>query len=446
MHIIPQLRKLEHRYRNELVVIGVHSSKFPNEKETANLRNAVLRYGIEHPVVNDRDLQIGMEYGFRSWPTLMFIDPRGKVFGLHEGEFTYGQMEPLIADMIAEFDAEGLVDRRPFPFQLEAERRAALPLAFPGKIEVDAARRRLLIADSNHHRILITELDGRVVERIGAGEIGASDGSFDDATFWRPQGMALDGDTLYIADAENHTIRRADLAARTVATIAGTGEQALFRHGGGPALMSALASPYDVAHHAGVLYIAMAGTHQLWALDLEAGAVAPYAGDGGEDIVDGPLAQARLAQPYGLQTDGTLLYFADSETSAVRTAGIGEGARVETLVGTGLFDFGDRDGEGTAALLQHVQGLALGNGVIYLADTYNHKIKMLGPRTRQVQTLAGTGQAGHRDGHATEAMFDEPAGLAFFEGRLYIADTDNHAIRVLDLESGAVTTIEVTGA
>lgn len=445
MHIIPQLRKLERKYKDTLVVVGVHSSKFPNERETVNLRNAVLRYEIEHPVVNDRDLRIGMEYAFRSWPTLMFIDPKGKMIGKHEGEFAFEQMDALIAGMLAEFDAAGWLDRAPLPFQMALEERRARPLSFPGKIMADAAGERLFIADSNHNRILIVALDGSVRDVIGSGETGAADGPFAEATFWRPQGMALDGDTLYIADAESHTIRRADLAARTVATIAGTGEQALFRHTGGEPLAHPLSSPYDVALHDGVLYIAMAGIHQLWALDLRANRIAPYAGDGGEDIVDGPLARARLAQPYDLQTDGAWLYFADSETSAVRRAGFGANARVETLVGTGLFDFGDRDGVGRDALLQHVQGLALGDGVVYLADTYNHKIKVLGTGTRAVVTIAGSGSPGRNDGPAAEATFDEPAGLALLGDKLYIADTNNHAIRVLDLAAMLVTTLELSG-
>ncbi|HWO94437.1 MAG TPA: NHL repeat-containing protein, partial [Dehalococcoidia bacterium] len=321
----------------------------------------------------------------------------------------------------------------------------ALPLLFPGKIEADAARERLYIADSNHHRVLIATLDGRILDVIGSGESGLEDGTFERATFWRPQGMAHDGDTLYVADAENHAIRRADLSARTVQTIAGTGEQALFRHGGGIAKEVPLSSPYDVALHKGTLYIAMAGTHQLWALDLASGRISPYAGDGGEDIVDGPVAEARLAQPYGLQTDRELLYFADSETSAVRTAGIGPDARVETLVGQGLFEFGDRDGAGPQARLQHVQGLALGDRVVYLADTYNHKIKLLGPRTHEVTTIAGTGERGYADGPASEARFNEPAGLCLVRGMLYIADTNNHVIRTLDLASATVSTLALTG-
>ncbi|HWO94518.1 MAG TPA: alkyl hydroperoxide reductase, partial [Dehalococcoidia bacterium] len=139
MHIIPQLRKLERKYRDSLVVIGVHSSKFPNERDTGNIRSAILRYGVEHPVVNDREMRVGMEYGFRSWPTLMFIDPEGRVFAVHEGEFPYDQMDALIGDMIREYDQAGLLDHRPLPYQLEAERMAVLPLLFPGKIEADVA-------------------------------------------------------------------------------------------------------------------------------------------------------------------------------------------------------------------------------------------------------------------------------------------------------------------
>jgi len=449
MHILPRLRKLERKYRDSLVVVGVHSSKFPNEKETANIRNAVVRYGIEHPVVNDRDFTVWRSYAVRAWPTLMFIDPQGKVIGKHEGEFELEPFDELVGDMIREFDRLGQIDRKLLPFQLEADRQAARALAYPGKIEADPAGNRLVVADSNHDRLLVLGIDGRVIEAVGAGEPGFSDGSLHDATFNKPQGMAIDGDRIYVADAENHAIRIVDLAEKSVRTIAGTGEQSLYRHAGGDARQNPLNSPYDLALHDGVLYIAMAGFHQLWAMDLDSGRIAPYAGDGGEDIIDGPLAAARCAQPYGVKTDGRLVYFADSETSAIRTAGIGPGATVTTLVGTGLFDFGDSDGTGRKAVLQHCQGLALreerGTTSVYIADTYNHKIKRLTTPDLQVRTIAGSGKAGADDGAGTTASFDEPAGLAILGDQLYVVDTNNHRIRVIDLLSPSyrVRTLEV---
>jgi DNA-binding beta-propeller fold protein YncE len=441
MHILPQLRKLERKYNDSLVVVGVHSSKFPSEKETANIRNAVMRYGIEHPVVNDRDFEIWRSYAVRAWPTLMFIDPQGKVIGKHEGEFDIDRFDALIGDMVREFEAIGQIDRRPLPFQIEAASLAARVLAFPGKIEADAATGRLFIADSNHDRILSVAPDGGVLEVIGSGEPGFSDGGLQEASFNKPQGMAVDGDRVYVADAENHSIRLVDLRERTVRTIAGTGEQSLYRHKGGLPLANPLNSPYDLALHDGVIYIAMAGFHQLWALDLREDRIFPYAGDGGEDIVDGPREQARCAQPYGVKTDGHSVYFADSETSSVRTVGIGEGARVHTLVGRGLFDFGDVDGDGSSALLQHCQGIALwteaGVTSIYVADTYNNRIKKVTMPAGKVEvaTFAGTGEAGKNDRAALDATFDEPAGLAVLGDRLYVADTNNHAIRVIDLEA-----------
>jgi hypothetical protein len=257
--------------------------------------------------------------------------------------------------------------------------------------------------------------------------------------------MEVDGDILFIADAENHLVRLADLSNRTLTTVAGTGEQSLIRHKGGDPLSIPLNSPYDLALHDGVLYSAQAGFHQIWAHDLKANTIAPYAGSGRENIKDGAIAEAELAQTYGLQVHDGTLYFADSETSSVRTAGTGQDARVHTLVGTGLFDFGDTDDVWNAAQLQHVQGVAIGDGVLYLADSYNHKIKRLNLSTGIVTTIAGSGERGHDDGPVNDATFDEPAGVAFADGRIYVADTNNHLIRIIDLEADVVTTLVLTG-
>lgn len=443
MHVFPQLRKLEKKYANELVVIGVHSAKFPNEKEVENLRNAVRRYDLEHPVVNDADFQVWQQYACRAWPTLMFIDPEGKVIGKHEGEISYEPFDQLLGQMVAEFDTKGVLDRTPLRFHLDREPTG--PLSFPGKVLADPATDRLFISDSNHNRIIVTSLDGAVQQVIGSGSVGLNDGDLASASFNHPQGVALVGDVLYVADTENHAIRRVDLAAGTVETIAGTGNQGHMREGRGPGRTTELNSPWDLVAHNGTLYAAMAGTHQLWSMTLSDSRIGPYAGSGREALIDGPLAAAALAQPSGLTTDGTKLYFADSETSSIRSADLNPTGRVGTIVGLDLFVFGDMDGSEHNVRLQHPIGITYFEGTLYVADTYNHKIKRVLPATRSAFTLLGTGEPGDRDGRGDQAMFNEPSGLSMANGRIYIADTNNHRVRVADLSTNEVSTLELRG-
>ena len=452
MHVLPQLRKLEEKYADVLTVIGVHSAKFNAEKSSDNVREAVRRYGIGHPVVNDANFEIFKSYAARAWPTLMFIDPTGKVIGRHEGEFPVDALDEVLAGMIEEHEASGLFRRGPFALQLETN--ADTELSFPGKISADGERGRLVISDSNHHRLVVTDLEGNVETVIGNGDSPLASGDskgvyeslgFDHSLFDNPQGTVIDGDKLYVADAGTHTIVRVDLEAGTAETIAGTGEQSLYRHKGGEALKVPINSPYDLSLNDGILYIAMAGFHQLWKMDLEEQTVAPFAGDGGEDIVDDLKDAARLAQPYGIDVSNNAVFFVDSETSSVRVAAIAEEGRVVTLVGTGLFDFGDKDAVGKEALLQHPQGLAVHNDTIYVADSYNSKIKSIAIGSLQVRTVAGSGKQGDVDGNSSIAQFSEPAGLAVAGNKMFIADTNNHKIKVFEFDTGEVTTLDLTG-
>ena len=437
------MRRLEKKYAKELVVIGVHSAKFPNEKDSGNLHNAVRRYQLEHPVINDGQFQVWQQYSCRAWPTLMFIDPQGNVMGKHEGEMSFESFDGLISQMVTEFDAKDLIDRTPLPTTFQPSVDTAL--SFPGKVLADGVSGRLFISDTNHNRIVITGLDGTLKQIIGSGQEAFTDGKLAVSSFNHPQGLALDGETLYVADTENHTIRQVDLAAGTVTTIAGTGEQGHTRDGRGAGRTSELCSPFDLVCHNGTVYIAMAGIHQLWSLGLKDGMVGPFAGNGGEAITDGPLASAQLAQPCGLTTDGVKLYFADSETSSIRSADIDSNGNVRTIIGLDLFVFGDADGSDHHVRLQHPMGITHYDGALYITDTYNHKIKRVLPVTRSAFTVLGTGSAGHTDSPALESQFSEPSGISFANGKMYIADTNNHAIRVADIESGEVSTLEING-
>jgi thiol-disulfide isomerase/thioredoxin len=468
MHILPELKKLEHAFPNELVVIGVHSAKFEGEQATDNIREAVERYEIEHPVLNDLGMKTWNTYGVRSWPTLVLIDPEGHVVWAAAGERDFEEIKAVIDAGLPYYRAQGLL--KPAPRPTVATTEQLTPLKFPGKILADEPGGRLFISDSNHNRIVVTDLDGRVQIVLGSGAIGRDDGGFEDCSFKHPQGMALVKDVLYIADTENHLLRKADLKSRQVTTIAGTGNKGnglsaldesvadddKAKEGAkNPLRNIALASPWALWHHEGDLYIAMAGRHQIWRMPLDESSIGPYAGNGREDIVDGPLLPnvpydanfASFAQPSGLTSDGKRLFVADSEGSTVRAVPFDSRGKVETLVGlTGtLFDFGDVDGAGGKVRLQHPLDVAWWDDKLYVADTYNNKIKVIDVKKRSCKTLAGSGKPGNADADAGDAaMFNEPEGLTAADGKLYVADTNNHSIRVVELAAPhKVTTLKI---
>ena len=419
LHVIPDLKRLEKKYAEELVVIGVHSAKFERESKTAGIRRFVQRYEIVHPVVNDGEHQIWRDFGVRAWPTMAVIDPAGNIVGQVSGEGNYDLLDTVIGGLVDEFEIDRSV------LSLVLEERPGGQLSFPGKVLADAANGRLFIADTGHHRIVVAGLDGQVQQLIGSGQAGFADGGFSEARFRLPQGMALlDKDTLLLADTENHAIRKIDLAEKTVSTVAGNGSQAyMFENLAGPG--DALNSPWDLLRVGDTVYIAMAGQHQVWTLDPESGRLKAFAGSRREQLKDGKLLSAGLNQPSGLTTDGENLYIADSEASAIRSADLDVDGRLHTLLGTGLFDFGDVDGRGRKVKLQHPLGVAWNAGVIYIADTYNSKIKRLEPDSLEVVSLT-----------PGEPTLEEPGGLSIAGQYLYIADTNNHRIRMLDLEGG----------
>ena len=403
------MRKLERRFPDELAVVGVHSAKFDAERATEHVLSAVRRYRVEHPVVNDARFEIWQNYAVRAWPTLMFIDPTGRVIGKHEGEFDAKAVAEIIVQMVDDFRSRGLLKSMPMPAVASSFETAML--RYPGKILADESSDRIFIADSNNDRIVVSDLAGNLLTTIGGAGTGLTDGGYDSSEFNQPQGMELAGRNLYVADTGNHAIRRVELESRVVSTVAGPDD--------------GLRSPWDLTLHNNELFAAMAGSHQLWRIDPGSGAAWPYAGTGGESIKDGPLGSALLAQPSGITSHQDRLYFVDSETSSVRFAAGGE---IGTVVGTGLFDFGDVDGEGDAVRLQHPIGIAGGKAGLFIVDSYNHKIKAVHPARRAVTTMAGDGVSGHVDGPVETARFSEPSGLSVGTGKIWVADTNNHAV------------------
>jgi len=452
MHVLPDLKYLEEKYGNQLVVIGVHSAKFDNEKVSQSIRDAILRYEIEHPVVNDSEMLIWRKFGTQAWPTLALVDPEGKYAGSQSGEGNRELFDTVIEKMVEYHRWNGTLDETPIVFESEASKVQPTPLRYPGKVLADAAGGRLFITDSNHNRIVVTSLTGELQQTIGSGRNGSANGVFEEAEFNRPQGTALVGTKLYVADTENHLIRVVDLEAKTVATLAGTGAQG---SPGvktmGPLLETPMNSPWSIAPVGDTLYIAMAGPHQVWSHKIGSDTIGVFAGSGREDVINGPLASSAFAQPSEIvsDADGKFLYLVDSEGSAIRKVPTDPSGQVTTVAGTSelprgqsLFAFGDVDGIGKKARFQHPLGIAIAGDRLYVADSYNHKLRTIELAEGSTSTFAGTG----KPGNTTEPLLlNEPGGLALADGRLFVADTNNHRVLSIDLATSQTTVLSIAG-
>jgi hypothetical protein len=469
------LRRLRRRFPHELAVVGVHSAKFPSEKSTASIREAVQRHAIDHPVVNDAGFEVWRQFAVRAWPTVVVVDPRGDYVGSVAGEIDADTFAPILEKMIAEHDARGEIDRRAIG-ALErgsstpdgsassgnkARARVSLPgaspaasssvsatmLRYPSKLIVTSAA-TMFVADTGHHRVLQLELapdqrSATIVRVFGNGEAALTNGAPDNASFHSPHGLARRGRTLYVADTDNHAVRAIDLESGDVRTVAGTGEKATHRQASGATPTDTpLRSPWAVWVQRPHLFIAMAGSHQIFSLEDET-TLLPFAGSGREALVDGPALTAGFNQPSDLCSDGREIFVADSEASAVRAIAIAGRPIVRTIVGAGLFEFGDVDGIGERVRLQHPTGLAF-DGLLFIADSYNHRIKRLDPTTREAKKFIGTGEPGHVDGPFYTAKLFEPEGIAVRDKYVYIADTNNHAIRVGDMKALRLHTLEIS--
>jgi streptogramin lyase len=427
LHVLDELRELEERHRDTVVIVGVHSPKFVHEAEHQAVVDAVERYGVAHPVLDDPELATWRQYAVRAWPTLVVIDPEGYVVAQHAGEGHAHALEALVARLEVEHGAKGTLRRGDGPYV--APEPVPTDLRFPGKVLALPGSGHYLVSDSTRHALVELAADGEsVVRRIGSGERGLVDGDAGTARFSEPQGLALlpDGSVL-VADTVNHALRRLDLESGRVTTVAGTGRQ--WWQGAptaGVAREVDLSSPWDVAWFEGRVWIAMAGVHQLWTYDPEAGRVEVAAGTTNEGLVDGPAGEAWFAQPSGLTAGEGRLWVADSETSALRWVERGpEGYVVRTAVGTGLFDFGHRDGRAGQALLQHPLGVTvLPDGSVAVSDTYNNALRRYDPATGEVSTLA-TG-------------LREPSDAAVVDGDIVVVESAAHRLTRMHLPEEAV--------
>lgn len=428
IHTLPDTAKLSREFGRELVVVGVNSPKFEASQGVGAIDGFIRRYDIHHPIVTDKGMRLWRRYGVFAWPTFVLLGPDGQVVGRFIGEGQYAGIRAAVLKEVQAARREGTLQTSTH-LPLKPMQMPDTPLLQPGKVAVDGEY--VAVADTGHNRIVVLNREGRVLRVIGSGRVGSANGAATGASFDGPQGLAFSGNELYVADTGNQLIRRIDLRDFTVSTVAGNGRQAYGVTGTQPALEAPLNSPWGLEVVGDSLYVAMAGDHQVWRMDLRSGRIGPFAGSGMEGIADGPAASASFAQSSGLAYREGRLYVADPESSAVRVVQIADRI-VRTLIGHGLFDFGLRDGPASNALLQHDQGLAYLDGNLYIADTFNDAIRRLDLKTQRVTTLA-RGLA-------------QPGGLAVFgPHRLLVADTNANRLVEIDTRNGRMKPWPIQG-
>jgi thiol-disulfide isomerase/thioredoxin/sugar lactone lactonase YvrE len=432
LHTLPILAQLEKTHAGQgLVVVGVHSPKFDAEIENERLRAAIAENEIAHPVAVDGQMKIWTAWAARSWPTVIVLDVHERVVFRRSGEPDKEELAAAVAGALDEAKREGLLKTGPIA-GLAPEGKDTGPLAFPGKI-IALANGDVAVSDTLHHRIVFADSSFTVKEVVGSGLSGAKDGTYGEASFDKPQGLAAsaNGDVVYVADVENHLVRAIDRKAKTVTTVAGKGvlaDHVLKRKG--PGRETALRSPWDLVFTNDLLYVALAGSHQIAVFDPKDGTIAPFAGDGSEKRVDGPAAEAAFAQPSGLTTDGKTLWVADSESSSVRAIDLAT-RQVKTVVGKDLFVFGDVDGAADKVRLKHPLGIVYGapkgeQAALWVVDTYNSKVKRVDLVTGSTRTFA-------------KDLF-EPSGIALVSGSLVVTDSKRHRLaRVSEMNVEPIT-------
>ncbi|MBI5165784.1 MAG: hypothetical protein HY985_18010, partial [Magnetospirillum sp.] len=377
----------------------------------------------------DPEMALWHDFGVRAWPTLVLISPDGFVIGQIAGEPHPDLLAQGVGDMVAQFWGRGEMAPKALPLLDGAGSQADSRLRFPGKIK-PCPGSGWAIADSGHHQVVVCDDGGRELARYGSGTAGFADGPAAEAAFDGPEGLACDEAAIYVADTRNHALRRIDRGSGAVTTLAGLGVRGGVLRAPEPGAGAALASPWDIAVGAGRLWFANAGSHQLGVYDLATGMLSPAAGSGAEAILDGRADAAALVQPSGVALDGDSLYFADSETSSIRRLHLGDDATVETIVGTGLFDFGHENGPLRTARFQHPLGVTVSDGRLIVADSYNGTLRTIDLAAGTVADLPVL-----PCGNGLCLPLDEPAGVvAAGPGRLLVSDTNNHRIVAVDLD------------
>jgi len=469
-HMMQKMIGIDKRYSSSgATIIGVHSPKYEHEKNKNNVRHAIEEQSLPFTVVNDNGSQVWKHVGCQLWPTVIVFGPDALPIYIFEGENHVQHLENFLLSALAYYKStvrSSPVKNAPGDLNASSAAPKSAKFTYPSHLCV-TSHGQICISFAGSNQLILCEIDGKVIEVVGNGHPGMADGEIQQSEFDSPHGLAEFNSCIYIADTNNHAIRVFDPTSRRVLTLIGTGRLGNDKIGGLKRSQQPIASPWDLCivespfDHKTILLISMAGQHQIWAyafeetkwwndVILQKNSCSAIIGSGTEEERNDPQPMsACLAAPRGIcngvMNGEPVLFIADSNSSSIRVVTLKDG-NVANLVGgdeefENLYAFGDLDGSGRNAKLQHPLGVAFHypSAQLYVSDTFNNKLKRVDTKTLVCSSFFVTDTDTKKQrGETNSAKFSEPYGLAIFDHFMFVADKNNSHIKRIDLDKGTI--------
>jgi len=436
---VEDLTRLQKEFPYIRVILALNS-KYDFPQKEKDILFELEKRQLPLPVYVDRGFELWQCMSVEYWPTTLFFGPKGALLESHEGRLNLAELRsamPKVINRLAPYldkNAEQFYGMPPGRWNKRTV------LEYPAGLAVNKRENMVFVSDQIGDRILGLTLAGNVIFCIGNGEPGYLDGSMEEAKFNGPLGMAMDEENfiLYVADTDNHAVRKVDLVNNKVSTVLGNGTRSSKKLKKVLGTNGAIDAPSDLVLHQDFLYISMRGSNQIMKMDLRTEVASVIAGSSDFGFSEESTKKAQLASPSGLAFDVSgALFFTENQASAIRYV---DDKELNTVVGSGVFEYGYNDGKKDEIKMRFPNGIAMHDGKLFVADTYNNCIREVEPFKRKSKTLTGDHQkAGYRNG--SEPLFNQPMDVEVIGEQLIIADAANGAIRTYNFSTGEVSSI-----
>ncbi|MBU6338574.1 MAG: redoxin domain-containing protein [Rickettsiales bacterium] len=423
-YISLKIKKLEQIHGNRLTVIGVHSNKSEDGDSKSQIIKSIVKNNIIYPVVNDDDLKISNSFDVKKAPALILMDIHGKIRKTYDSEKEIAKLENDVKKLITKFKYR--ISYESLPLFFEKNSVAGNVLNFPSKILYvkyfkykTREEPALIVANSGDNNIIVSNLSGEVIVKIGSEAGGFTDGSFEESAFNSPRGILYDNGKLYVSDTGNNALRQVDFGTEKVTTLLGIlgnkGEKL------GKDSVDAedfdLSTPGDIEFFPNHETIAIAnlGTNQILSYNIRKQKISVLVGNGSEGKDDGKYPNNSTSLISDISSHEGKLYFTDAKAASLRV--VDESLVVKTLVN------GQEVGNLTLPT-----GLTVDGTGAYISDASNNVVKKYDFNSGKLTNFIGSKKKGDNIGSASTTELDEPNGIIATLNDFYIADSGNNRI------------------